>query len=164
MLVVTAGGAVFLVRTFFPSHIVLLPVLLVGGMLVGIGALLLLGGVSICIVSTLIRPQRGPAPYPDPERALDLPVERLSFPSLKGGHLVHGFYIPRQDSTTAVVLSPGYRRGLKDMWSSPRKVPARSIRLRGAPLFSLLATAVCSSSQSPGSPSAPVRRRNFLLR
>ncbi len=115
LLLLTIGGVVFLVRTFFPSQIVLLPFLLVGGLVIGIGAFLLLGGLSSYIVYTLIRPQRRAAPYPDLERTLNLPVERISFSSLKGGHQVHGFYISREGSTTAVVLSPGYRRGLKDI-------------------------------------------------
>jgi len=115
LLLLTVEGVVFFVRTFFPSQIVLLPFLLVGGLVIGIGGFLILGGLSSYIVYTLIRPQRRAARYPDLERTLNLPVERISFPSLKGGHQVHGFYIPQEDSTTTVVLSPGYRRGLKDI-------------------------------------------------
>ncbi len=115
LLLLIGGGVVFLVRTFFPAQIVLLPFLLVGGLVIGSGAFLLLAGFSSSIVYTLIRPQRRAAPYPDLERTLNLPVERISFCSFKGGHQVHGFYLSRQDSTTTVVLSPGYRRGLKDI-------------------------------------------------
>ncbi len=111
----TVGGVVFLVRTFFPSHIVPLLFLLAGGLVIGNGGFLLLGGFSSYIVYRLIRPQRHAAPYPDLERTLNLPVERLAFSSLQGGHQVHGFYIPRKGSTTTIVLSPGYRRGLKDI-------------------------------------------------
>src|SRR5262245_15484356 len=105
LLLLTVGGVIFLVRTFFLSQIVPLLFLLVGGLAIGGGGFLLLGGFSSYIVYTLTRPQRRAAPFLDLERTLNLPVERISFSSLQGGHLVHGFYIPRKGSTTTIVLS-----------------------------------------------------------
>src|SRR6516225_5507240 len=96
LLLLTVGGGVFLIRAFFSYQIVSLLFLLVGVLVIGNGAFLLLGGFSSYIVYTLIRPQRRAAPYPDLERTLNLPVERIAFSSLQGGHQVHGFYIPRK--------------------------------------------------------------------
>ena len=86
LLLLAVGGVVFLVKTSFPSHIVLLPFLLVGGLVIGIGAFLLLGGFASSIVHTLTHPQRVARRCPEPERVLNLPAERVSFPALSDRH------------------------------------------------------------------------------
>ena len=115
LLLLTVGGVVFLVRTFFPSHIVLLPFLLVGGLVISLGSLLMLGGLASYIVHTLTHPQRRATRCPEPERVLNLPAERVSFPAILDHHQVYGFYIARPGATTTIVVAPGYRRGLKDI-------------------------------------------------
>lgn len=117
-IVLVAGVMAGLSRTPLFPRMALPPVLfaLLGGSLViSLGSLLMLGGLASYIVHTLTHPQRRAAHCPDLERTLNLPVEHISFSSLKGEHQVHGFYLSREDSTTTVVLSPGYRRGLKDI-------------------------------------------------
>lgn len=117
-IVLVTGAMAGLSRTPLFPRMALPPVLfaLLGGSLViSLGSLLMLGGLASYIVHTLTHPQRRAAPYPEPERVLNLPAERVSFPALSDRHQVYGFYIARPGATTTIVLSPGYRRGLKDI-------------------------------------------------
>lgn len=81
----------------------------------GASFLVFLSGVTGYIVHTLIHPQRRAASCPDPERVLQVAVEHVSFPSAKGEHLVQGFYLPAPFGRTTILVSPGYRRGVKDI-------------------------------------------------
>jgi fermentation-respiration switch protein FrsA (DUF1100 family) len=123
VLVLFLGGAIWLMHTPVPSQktlpgALLVPVLLallMGGTVLIVGSLLALGGLASYIVHTLIQPQRRAARWPEPERVFHLPAERVSFPASHGRHLVYGLYIARPGATTTILVSPGYRRGLKDI-------------------------------------------------
>jgi fermentation-respiration switch protein FrsA (DUF1100 family) len=123
VLILALGGTVWLMqmpgfsqRTLPVTLLVpALLALLIGIMIFGIGSLLALGGLASYIVHSLIHPQRRAAPWPEPERVFHLPAERVSFPASHGHHLVHGLYIARPGATTTILVSPGYRRGLKDI-------------------------------------------------
>lgn len=117
------GGFTLLARTSILARLafsptVLVPVgvaLVVGCLVVGGGSVLALGGLASYIVHTLTHPQRRAARFPDPEQALHLPIEQVSFPTQQGQHHVRGIYLSRPGSPTTILVSPGYRRGMKDI-------------------------------------------------
>jgi fermentation-respiration switch protein FrsA (DUF1100 family) len=122
VLILAIGGVIWLMKTPLSSQETLplallapaLLALLIGSIIPGIGSLLALGGLASYIVHTLIQPQRRAARWPEPAHMFNLPTERVSFPARNGRHLVHGLYIARPGATT-ILVSPGYRRGLKDI-------------------------------------------------
>lgn len=72
-------------------------------------------GLAFYIVHTLIRPQKHDHFIPLTPFMLDLPAEEVTFLPLHGDHLVRGMYIARQDATTTILISPGYRRTFLDV-------------------------------------------------
>ena len=85
--------------------------LLYGGLGGGVGLAAAIFAVSLYIVESIIRPQKRTfldaykfSPY-----ELDIPAEEILFSSTDGRHEVSGWYIPRPDATTTVIVSPGYR-------------------------------------------------------
>lgn len=86
-------------------------------MLIGVVALGMVGliGLSLYIVEELIRPVRS-RPHSQADFAgLGLPAESIEFPSSDGSHQVRGFYIPREHARSTVLISPGYRRPVRDV-------------------------------------------------
>ncbi|HEU5383026.1 MAG TPA: hypothetical protein VFV38_47070, partial [Ktedonobacteraceae bacterium] len=81
----------------------------------GIGMVGAFIGLAWYIVNTLIRPQKHGHFVPLTPFMLDLPAEEVTFPPLHGDHLVRAIYIPQQDATTTILVSPGYRRTFLDV-------------------------------------------------
>ena len=102
------------VRFFRP----LLKRLLLGGLGSGIGLLGIMVSIAVYVVETLIRPTKLPKfydLYTFSPFELDLPAEAVVFSPLHGDHKVSGWYIPRQDATTTILVCPGYRTGKADV-------------------------------------------------
>ena len=96
------------VRFFRPSF----KQLVLGGLGSGIGLLGILLSIALYVVESLIRPTKQPnfyELYTYSPFELDLPAEAVVFPPLNGDHKVSGWYIPRQDATTTILVCPGYR-------------------------------------------------------
>ncbi len=81
----------------------------------GIAGIMLAGGLYI--VETLIRPKKASyldeytfSPY-----ELDLPAENVTFPPAKGDYLVSGWFVPHLETTTTIMLCPGYRTRKSDL-------------------------------------------------
>lgn len=86
----------------------------VGGTL---GALTLLGAVSIYVVEILTRPKKllPFSGYTFTPYELDLPAEAVVFPPRSGQHKVSGWFIPHPGATTTILVCPGYRSSKSDM-------------------------------------------------
>ncbi len=68
--------------------------------------------IAVYVVESLIRPTRQPnfyELYTYSPFELDLPAEAVVFSPLHGDYKVSGWYIPRQDATTTILVCPGYR-------------------------------------------------------
>ncbi len=88
-----------------------------GGVGGTIGVLSLLCGAAIYLVDTLTRPKKL-APFADytfTPFELDLPAETVAFSPRRGEHKVSGWFIPRANATTTVLVCPGYRSSKTDM-------------------------------------------------
>src|SRR5258707_14656738 len=88
-----------------------------GGVGGTIGVLSLLCGAAIYLVDTITRPKKL-APFADytfTPFELGLPAETVEFAPRQGKHKVSGWFIPRADATTTIVVCPGYRSGKADM-------------------------------------------------
>jgi len=88
-----------------------------GGVGGTIGVLSLLCGAAIYLVDTITRPKKI-APFADytfTPFELGLPAETVEFAPRQGKHKVSGWFIPRADATTTIVVCPGYRSSKADM-------------------------------------------------
>jgi fermentation-respiration switch protein FrsA (DUF1100 family) len=100
-------------RQFRPS----LKQILLGGLGSGIGILGVLFAVAVYVVELIIHPKKAMfgdsytfSPY-----ELDLPAEEVVFPPHYGDYQVRGWYIPRPNATTTILVCPGYRTGMSDV-------------------------------------------------
>src|SRR2546426_4980026 len=86
----------------------------VGG---SIGVVGVLVGVGLYVVETLTRPKKGGVfdSYGFSPYELGLPAESIVFPSQDSEHQVSGWYIPREDATTTILICPGYRTRKADI-------------------------------------------------
>ncbi len=92
--------------------------LIMGGSTIAVIGISMAGafiGLAFSIVHTLIRPQKHEHFIPLTPFLLDLPAEEITFPPFHGDHLVRGMYLARQDATTTILISPGYRRTFLDV-------------------------------------------------
>jgi len=101
------------IRQFRPS----LKQILLGGLGSGIGILGVLFAVAVYLVELIIHPKKAVfgdsytfSPY-----ELDLPAEEVVFPPRYGDYQVRGWYIPRPNATTTILVCPGYRTGMSDV-------------------------------------------------
>ncbi|HLJ36240.1 MAG TPA: alpha/beta hydrolase [Ktedonobacteraceae bacterium] len=76
-----------------------------------IGIVGILFTVALYVVETLIRPQKRNLfdEYTFSPYEFDLPAEAVTFPPLQGSHEVSGWYVPREDASTTILVCPGYR-------------------------------------------------------
>jgi uncharacterized protein len=84
----------------------------------GIGLLGIMVSIALYVVESLIRPTRQRnyyELYTYSPFELDLPAEAVVFPPLKGDHKVSGWYIPRKDATTTILVCPGYRTSMANV-------------------------------------------------
>lgn len=101
------------IRHFHPSlkHIML------GGLGSSIGILGIMFAIAFYIVQALTRPKKYKfhdfhtlSPF-----ELDLPAETVVFSPLSGDYEVSGWYIPRPQATTTILICPGHRTGMSEV-------------------------------------------------
>jgi fermentation-respiration switch protein FrsA (DUF1100 family) len=91
---------------------------LFGGIGGGIGVLGAVFGVALYIVETLTRPKRMTnflEVYTFTPFELEIPAEDITFAPFDGDHLVSGWYMPRPQATTTIIVCPGYRGQRSDV-------------------------------------------------
>ena len=99
------------------AHVSVHGLMIGGSVIVAIGIIIVAAfiGLALSIVNALVRPKRNDHFIPLTPFALDLPAEEVTFSPQHGDYLVRGIYIARQDATTTVLVSPGYRRTFLDV-------------------------------------------------
>ncbi len=82
-----------------------------------IGIVGILFTVALYVVEALIRPRKRGLfdEYTFSPYEFDLPAESVTFPPLQGDHEVSGWYVPRENATTTILLCPGYRTKKSDL-------------------------------------------------
>ncbi len=92
--------------------------LLLGGIGSSIGILGVIFSIALYVVESLIRPKKYGSfsdIYSFSPFEFELPAENVTFAPLYGDYAVSGWYIPRPQATTTIVMCPGYRTRMADV-------------------------------------------------
>jgi fermentation-respiration switch protein FrsA (DUF1100 family) len=91
--------------------------LVISGLSGSFGVLGMLFAVALYVVETLTRPNKRGIfdEYTFSPYELDLPAESITFAPIQGDYKVSGWFVPRAEATTTILVCPGYRSRKSDM-------------------------------------------------